>query len=59
MFEPHRLSPTWIAQAYEHVVPLARRATTKALAPAPRGSEQSPRCDTPEAPTDRRALGGE
>jgi len=59
MFEPHRLSPAWVAQAYEQVVPIARRATTKTLAPAPRGSEQSPRGDTPEAPTDRRALRGE
>ncbi len=58
-FEPHRLSPAWIAQAYEQVVPIKRRSTTKALAPSPRGSAQSPHADTPEEPTGMRALQGE
>ena len=56
-FEPHRLSPAWIAQAYEQVVPIKRRSTTKAL--APRGSAQSPHGDTPEESTGMRALQGE
>ncbi len=59
MFEPHRLSPAWVAQAYEQVVPIARRATPRGLAPAPGGTEQSTCGDTPEAPPDRRALRGE
>ena len=50
MFEPHRLSPAWVAQAYEQVVPIARRSTPQALAPDPRGSEQSQRADTPAIP---------
>lgn len=50
-FEPHRLSPAWIAQAYEQVVSSARRSTTQALAPCPQDSEQSPRCNTPDEPT--------
>ena len=28
-FAPNRLSPEWMAQAYEQVVPIARRPTTK------------------------------
>jgi hypothetical protein len=47
-FEPHRLSPIWIAQAYEQVAPITRRSTTQALVPRPRGSQPSPRSDTPE-----------
>ena len=58
-FEPHRLSPAWIAQAYEQVVPIARRSTIQARAPRSRGSQQSPRSDTPDEPADRRALQGE
>lgn len=58
-FEPHRLSPAWIAQAYEQVVPIARRSTTTGLASRPRGSQQSPSWDTPEEPAGRRALQGE
>jgi hypothetical protein len=58
-FEPHRLSPTWMAQAYEQVAPIARRSTTESLAPCPRGSQQSQCSDTPEEPAGRRALQGE
>ena len=58
-FEPHRLSPAWIAQAYEQVVPIVRRSTTKGLASRPRGSQQSPYYDTPKASAGRRALQGE
>lgn len=53
-FEPHRLSPAWVAQAYEQVVPTARRSTTQALAPCSKGSEPSPRADTPEESTGER-----
>jgi hypothetical protein len=59
MFEPHRLSPAWIAQAYDQVVPVARRATTQARAPRPRGSVPRPHADAPEEPRDLRALQGE
>jgi hypothetical protein len=58
-FEPHRLSSAWIAQAYEQVVPIARRSTTQALAPRPRGSQQNPCSETPKEPASRRALQGE
>ena len=50
-FEPHRLSPAWVAQAYEQVVPIARRSTTQALEPSPKGSEPSSRADTSEEAT--------
>ena len=53
-FEPHRLSPAWVAQAYEQVVPIARRSTTQALAPSPKGSEPSQRAETPEESTGER-----
>lgn len=59
MFEPHRLSPAWVAQAYDQVVPIARGSTTKALTPGHRGSEQSQRSDISAEPTGRRALPGE
>ena len=40
-FEAHRLAPTYVATAYEHLVPLRRRgrraATGAALAPADEG----------------------
>ena len=51
MFEPHRLSPAWVAQAYDQVVPIAQRSTTKALTPGHWGSEQSQRSDMPAEPT--------
>ena len=44
-FEPHRLSPAWVAQAYEQVVPIARRSTTQALVLSPQDSEPSSRAD--------------
>jgi hypothetical protein len=31
MFEPSRLSPACVAQAYEEAVPLTQRATSKAV----------------------------
>ena len=31
LFEPSRLSPAWVAQAYEEVVPLTQRATSQAV----------------------------
>jgi hypothetical protein len=46
-FEPHRLSPAWVAQAYEQVVPIARRSTTQPLVSLPKDSEPSSRADTP------------
>ena len=51
MFDPHRLSPAWVAQAYEQVVPIARRLAPQALAPSPKGSEPSPRADPPNEST--------
>jgi hypothetical protein len=30
LFEPSRLSPAWVAQAYEEVVPLTQRMTARA-----------------------------
>ena len=59
MFEPHRLSPAWIAQAYEQVVPIARRSTTQALVPQPRGSLQSPSSDRPGERSGLQARQGE
>ena len=50
-FEPHRLSPAWVAQAYEQVVPIARRSTPQALEPSPKGSEPSSHADTSEEAT--------
>ena len=50
-FEPHRLSPAWVAQAYEQVVPITRRATPQPLVPSPKDSEPSSRAGTPEEPT--------
>jgi hypothetical protein len=32
-FEPSRLSLSWLAQAYEQVVPLIRRTTSRSLRP--------------------------
>jgi hypothetical protein len=55
-FELHRLSPAWMAQAYEQVVPIARRSTNQALATRSRDSQPSPGFDTPEEPAGRRAL---
>jgi hypothetical protein len=28
-FEPSRLSPSWVAQAYEQIVPIVRRTTSR------------------------------
>jgi len=30
-FEPSRLSPAWLAQAYEQVVPMIRRTTSRSM----------------------------
>lgn len=32
-FEPSRLSPSWVAQAYEQIVPIVRRTTSRAPGP--------------------------
>ena len=34
-FEPSRVSPEWVVQAYEQVVPLRRRPTSEHAAPRP------------------------
>ena len=34
-FEPSRVSPEWVGQAYEQVVPLRRRPTSEQAAPRP------------------------
>jgi len=40
-FEPSRLSPSWVAQAYEQIVPIVRRTTSKTPAPARHRPEPS------------------
>jgi hypothetical protein len=32
-FEPSRLSPSWVAQAYEQIVPIVRRTTSRSPSP--------------------------
>ena len=32
-FEPSRLSPSWVAQAYEQLVPIVRRTTSRPSGP--------------------------
>jgi hypothetical protein len=32
-FEPSRLSPSWVAQAYEQIVPIVRRTTSRSPGP--------------------------
>ena len=32
-FEPSRLSPSWVAQAYEQIVPIVRRTTSRSSDP--------------------------
>jgi hypothetical protein len=32
-FEPSRLSPSWVAQAYEQIVPIVRRTTSRSPDP--------------------------
>ncbi len=32
-FEPSRLSPSWVAQAYEQIVPIVRRTTFRSPSP--------------------------
>ena len=32
-FEPSRLSPSWVAQAYEQIVPIVRRTTLRPPGP--------------------------
>ncbi|MDH3605142.1 MAG: hypothetical protein OEU26_36565 [Candidatus Tectomicrobia bacterium] len=49
-FEPHRLSPAWVAQAYEQAVPLARRSTPLVLGPDLKDSESSQHASTPDKP---------
>src|SRR5712691_1395837 len=41
-FEPSRVSPACIVQAYEQVVPIARRTTPRALPPRPDARAQPP-----------------
>ena len=38
-FEPHRLSPAWVAEAYEQAVPIAGRSTPQVLGADPKDSE--------------------
>ncbi len=32
-YEPSRLSPSWVAQAYEQIVPIVRRTTSRSPSP--------------------------
>ena len=42
-FEPHRLAPTWLASAYERLVPTPRRATqARRLAPGHPATSAAP-----------------
>jgi hypothetical protein len=38
-FEPSRLSPSWVAQAYEQIVPIVRRPTSSSSRPSRERSE--------------------
>jgi hypothetical protein len=40
-FEPSRLSPSWVAQAYEQIVPIVRRTTSRSLRPGQAKREPS------------------
>ncbi len=59
MFEPHRFSPAWIAQAYEQVVPLARRSNPQTRASKSRDAEPSQHAEPREEPPGRNVLRGE
>jgi hypothetical protein len=37
-FEPSRLSPSWVAQAYEQIVPIVRRPTSSSSRSSREGS---------------------
>ena len=39
-FEPSRLSPSWVAQAYEQIVPMVRRPTSRSPRPGSDELEQ-------------------
>lgn len=41
MFEPSRLSPSWVAQAYEQIVPIVRRTTSSSSRPSRERSESN------------------
>src|SRR5262245_14776084 len=47
-FEPSRLSLSWLAQAYEQVVPLVRRMTSR---PSPRPYQEELRRRSPRGPS--------
>ena len=40
-FEPSRLSPSWVAQAYEQIVPIVWRTTSRSPIPGRDDSEPS------------------
>jgi hypothetical protein len=48
-FEPSRLSLAWLAQAYEQVVPLIRRTTSRSLRPPQENAAELRRC-SPQGP---------
>jgi hypothetical protein len=49
-FEPSRLSLAWLAQAYEQVVPLIRRTTSRSLRPPQEDAAELRRC-SPQGPS--------
>lgn len=49
-FEPSRLSLAWLAQAYEQVVPLIRRTTSRSLRPPQEDAAELRRC-APQGPS--------
>jgi hypothetical protein len=49
-FEPSRLSLAWLAQAYEQVVPMIRRTTSRSLRHQGEDAEELPR-RSPQGPS--------
>ena len=49
-FEPSRLSPAWLAQAYEQVVPMMRCTTARAVPQPGEDAEERCRC-APHGPS--------
>jgi hypothetical protein len=47
IFEPSRLSLAWLAQAYEQVVPMVRRTTSRPSRPHHEAAEELGRCSPP------------
>lgn len=55
-FEPSRLSPSWIAQAYEQIVPIVQRTTSRSLGPGRDRPEPSETGSTRRAASSRGSI---